>query len=101
MRAPTSEPNGKSSSHLPFTQANNEAGIVHPLKVLRALARSYEQPQRPGMPPRCKDIYLTFEIFPHTTDRLRDILPVLAESAKYWRQWIPEDGTNLESLLGR
>jgi sugar phosphate isomerase/epimerase len=93
--------NGKSSSHLPFTQANNEAGIVHPLKVLRALARSYEQPQRPGMPPRCKDIYLTFEIFPHTTDRRRDILPVLAESAKYWRQWIPEDGTNLESLLGR
>ena len=42
------------------------------------------------MPPRCEDIYLTFEIFPHTTDRRRDILPVLAESVKYWRQWVPE-----------
>ena len=93
--------NGRSSSHLPFIPVHNEAGIVHPLKVLQALARSYERPQRPGMPPRCEDIYLTFEIFPHTTDRRRDILPVLAESVKYWRQWIPEDGTNLESLLGR
>ena len=34
--------NGKSSSHLPFTSANNETGIVHPLKVLQAIARSYE-----------------------------------------------------------
>ncbi len=91
--------NGKSSSHLPFTSVHNKAGIVHPLKVLQAIARSYERPARPGMPARCEDVYLTFEIFPHTTDRRRDILPVLAESVKYWRQWVPQDGAGLESLL--
>jgi hypothetical protein len=58
--------NGGSSSHLPFTEANNEA----------------------------------FENFPHTTDRPRDLLPVLAESVRYWRQWVPEDGLALSALLG-
>jgi hypothetical protein len=53
------------------------------------------------MPPRCEDIYLTFEIFPRMTDSRREILSVLAESARYWRQWIPEDGGSLESLLDR
>jgi D-erythrulose 1-phosphate 3-epimerase len=91
--------NGKSSSHLPFIAANNAVGIVQPLEVLRAIARSYERPQRAGMPPRCEDIYLTFEIFPHTSDRGRDILPVFAESVKYWRQWVPTDGADLQSLL--
>jgi sugar phosphate isomerase/epimerase len=93
--------NGKSSSHLPFIPAYNEVGIVHPPKLLRAIARSYDRPQRPGMPPRCEDIYLTFEIFPRMTDSRREILSVLAESARYWRQWIPEDGGSLESLLDR
>jgi len=91
--------NGKSSSHLPFTASTNETGIVHPLKVLQAIARSYEKDPRPGMPPRSSEIYLTFEIFPHTTDRRRDILPGLAESVRYWRQWIPQDGTSLQTLL--
>jgi sugar phosphate isomerase/epimerase len=91
---------GRSSGHRPFTAAHNAAGIVHPLKVLQAIARSYERPARPGMPRRCDDIYLTFEIFPHTTDRPRDFLPALAESVRYWRQWIPEDGMSLDSLPG-
>ncbi|MCX7038264.1 MAG: TIM barrel protein [Spirochaetes bacterium] len=93
--------NGKSSSHLPFIPVYNEVGIVHPPKVLQALARSYDRPPRPGMPPRCDDIYLTFEIFPRMTDSRREILSVLAESARYWRQWIPEDGASLGSLLDR
>lgn len=93
--------NGKSSSHLPFTAKNNETGIVHPRKVLEAIARSVEKPPRPGMPVRCSDIYLTFEIFFRTTDRRRDILSALAESVRYWRQWIPEDGVELGALLGR
>jgi sugar phosphate isomerase/epimerase len=93
--------NGRSSQHLPFLPACNEVGIVHPLKVLQALARSYDSPPRPGMPPRCEDIYLTFEIFPHTTDRRRDILGVLAESVEYWRQWVPQDGETLDSLIRR
>jgi D-erythrulose 1-phosphate 3-epimerase len=93
--------NGKSSSHLPFTAAHNEAGIVHPLKVLQAIARCCGKPERPGMPPRCEELYLTFEIFPHTPDRPRDILPPLAESVRYWRRWIPEDGLPLSALLAR
>jgi hypothetical protein len=91
---------GKFSSHLPFTAVHNEVGIVHPLKVLRAIARSYDRTPRQGTPPPCKDIYLTFEIFPRMTDRTQDILPALAESVRYWRQWVPEDGMSLESLLG-
>jgi D-erythrulose 1-phosphate 3-epimerase len=92
--------NGRSSSHLPFTAENNRTGIVDPPKVLRAIARSYQTEMRPGMPPRCQNVYLTFEIFPHTTDRPRDILPGLAQSVRYWRKWIPEDGLALSSLLG-
>lgn len=93
--------NGRSSSHLPFTAGNNEAGIVNPQKVLQAIARSCQKETRAGMPPRCSSIYLTFEIFPHTTDRPRDILPGLAESVRYWRQWVPEDGLALSALLKR
>jgi sugar phosphate isomerase/epimerase len=92
---------GKSSSHRPFTAANNAAGMVHPLKVLQAIARAYRAGQRPGLPPPCSSVYLTFEIFPHTADRPRDILPQLAESVSYWRQWVPEDGLPLSALLGK
>ena len=92
--------NGLSSSHLPFTPEYNAQGIVHPGKVLRAIARSYDEEPRPGLPPRCEEIYLTFEIFAHTTDTKRDILPVLAESVRYWRQWIPRDGQRLDALIG-
>ena len=92
---------GRSSSHLPFTAANNEAGIVHPLKVLEAISSSYRAGERAGMPPRCTRICLTFEIFTHTFDRPRDILPGLEESVRYWRQWVPEDGTSLSALLAR
>lgn len=91
---------GKHSSHAPFTRAHNAQGIVHPLKVLEAIARSYDRPPAPGMPPRSEDVYLTFEIFPRTTDRRRDILPVLAESVAYWRQWVPGDGADLGALIG-
>ncbi len=91
--------NGRSSSHLPFTAATNETGIVHPRKVLQAIADCYRADSRPGLPPRCDSLFLTFEIFPHTTDRPRDFLPGLAESVRYWRQWIPEDGLPLSRLL--
>ena len=90
---------GKHSSHAPFTRAHNAQGIVRPPQVLEAIARSYQRPPQPGMPPRCEDIYLTFEIFPRTTDRRREILPVLAESVEHWRQWVPRDGADLGSLL--
>jgi sugar phosphate isomerase/epimerase len=92
---------GESSSHLPFIPEYNRTGIVDPLKVLQAIQRSYNRSPPNGMPARCADIYLTFEIFPHTADRPRDILPVLAESVRYWRRWVPEDGLSIDSLLSR
>jgi sugar phosphate isomerase/epimerase len=91
--------NGRSSSHLPFTPAHNETGVVHPRKILQAIARSYQGQAGPGLPPRCSRLFLTFEIFPRTADRPRDILPALAESVRYWRRWIPEDGLALSALL--
>jgi sugar phosphate isomerase/epimerase len=90
---------GQSSSHLPFTAANNKTGLVYPPKLLKAIARSYRLSERPGLPPRCASVYLTFEIFPHTADRPRDMLPGLVESVSYWRKWIPEDGLPLSALL--
>jgi sugar phosphate isomerase/epimerase len=92
---------GNSSSHLPFIPAYNKTGIVEPLKVLQAIERSYNRPPLHGMPARCADVYLTFEIFPRTTDRPRDILPILAESVRYWRRWVPEDAMSLDDLLAR
>jgi hypothetical protein len=91
--------NGTSSSHLPFTQAYNKNGIVKPIKMLEAIADSYRRPIAEGMPPRTENIYLTFEIFPHTSDTRREILSTLNESVKYWRQWIYQDGIALDELL--
>jgi hypothetical protein len=90
---------GDASSHLPFTKAANAAGIVHPEKLLTAIARSYDAQERPDLPPRVEKIYLTFEIFTRTTDTRRDILPALEESVRYWRRWVPVDGVELGSML--
>lgn len=91
--------NGKSSSHLPFTSANNKNGIVDPMAVLKAIAESYEDGEDEKMPPKVRDIYLTFEIFPHTSDTKREIVSALEESVRYWRKWIPEDGALLSELI--
>ncbi len=91
--------NGRSSSHLPFTSVNNESGIVNPKAVLKAIAESYGNPISEKLPPRVEDIYLTFEIFPHTYDTKREIFSVLAESVRYWRKWIPRDGMLLSELI--
>ena len=90
---------GRSSAHLPFLRANNAVGIVSPPQVLEALARGYQRPPAPGMPPRTEDVYLTFEIFFGTADRPREMLPALAESVSHWRRWVPADGTRLDELL--
>jgi sugar phosphate isomerase/epimerase len=92
--------NGKSSSHLPFTSVNNANGIVDPMSVLTAIAKSYENGEDKKMPPKVRDIYLTFEIFPHTSDTKREILSALGESVRYWRKWIPKDGALLTELIG-
>jgi sugar phosphate isomerase/epimerase len=90
---------GQGSAHLPFTARWNATGIIHPPQVLAALARSYEAPPAaPGLPPRCREIYLTLEVFAATADLPVDILAGLQESVAYWRRWVPRDGVRLDEL---
>ncbi len=92
---------GSSSAHRPFTAAYNKTGIVHGPQVLQALATACRQPIDPGMPPRCRDIYLTLEIFSGTADLPSEIVDRLQKSVAYWRQYVPEDGLPLDQLLDR
>ena len=85
--------------HAPFTKENNNKGIIMPDKVLKAIARSYEKKEEVGMPPRCENIYLSFEIFASNTEFSYDIIKKMKESVYYWRQFIPKDGLPLNELL--
>lgn len=89
---------GNSSSHQPFTQECNKSGIVFGDRVLKAIKASYGQKAEDGMPPMCKKIYLTLEIFSGTSDINEDIVYKLKESVKYWRTFIPSDGLMLDEL---
>jgi sugar phosphate isomerase/epimerase len=93
--------NGTSSSHRPFTEENNRQGIMQGDKVLQAIAAAYSVEPEAGMPPRCEEIYLTLEIFSEAADLPVDIIEGLAESAEYWRRYVPKDGLTIRELLGR
>ncbi|TFG60200.1 MAG: hypothetical protein E4H36_12455 [Spirochaetales bacterium] len=90
---------GSSSSHLPFTAENNSIGLIKADKVLRALLQSYNNPVSPGMPERCRSIYLTLEIFSGTAETPGEIFSKIRRSAEYWRRYIPEDGAALGEIL--
>ncbi|MHB1485120.1 MAG: TIM barrel protein [Saccharofermentanales bacterium] len=100
---------GMKSSHLPFTSKNNRKGIIKPKKVLEAIFESYNKADldpnvkigsdEMAMPEKCKDIYLTLEIFASTADKNGDLLDSLSESVKYWRKFIPEDGLTIDKLI--
>jgi hypothetical protein len=87
---------GTSSSHRPFTQKYNEAGIITPRAVLEALKQSFDAPESPGCPPRVQDIWLTLEVFSGTAQPYDEIIRQMRESADYWRSTIPEDGLPLD-----
>ena len=89
---------GTSSSHRPFTAANNRRGMIHGDKALQAIGAAYSSEPEAEMPPRCEDIYLTLEIFAGTADIPTDIIRGLAESVEYWRRYIPKDGLTLQEL---
>jgi hypothetical protein len=91
--------NGVSSHHAPFTEANNRAGIIEGKKVLEAIARSYREEIEEGMPPRCDEICLSFELFAANTDMNYDTIHRLRETLRYWRRFVPEDGVRLDRLL--
>jgi hypothetical protein len=90
---------GYHSSHWPFTESRNENGIIEAEKVLKSIARSYESDAEPGMPPKCKSIYLTLEIFSPTSEKPENILRNMEDSVKCWRKFIPEDGVKLNELI--
>ncbi len=90
---------GASSSHRPFTEEHNRAGIVLPERVLASLAQSYAREAQTGMPPRCEAIYLTLEIFAGTAETVYEIERAMRESVEYWRRYLPTDGATLSSIL--
>lgn len=90
---------GSRSAHLPFTEENNENGIIKGEEILKAIAASYALPIKADMPPRCKDIYLTLEIFSGTSETTDDIIEKLKASVEYWRKFIPFDGADLNTML--
>lgn len=90
---------GKSSSHWPFTKEFNEKGIIIGSKVLKSIRYSYENLRDAGeMPEKCRDIYLTLEMFSGTADLNCDILRRVRETVEYWRSYIPEDGLELDKI---
>ena len=89
---------GRSSSHSPFTDAYNKKGIVEPRKLLEAIRESFDSAHEEGLPPPCREIYLTFEIFAGTAELPNDIIQKLRESVLYWRRYVPQDGLPLNQL---
>ena len=90
---------GKSSSHMPFTAKANSMGKISGEQLLNALAVSYQQAADARMPEKCRDIYLTLEMFSSTASINYNTLKDLKESVAYWRQFIPEDGLTLDQLM--
>jgi hypothetical protein len=90
---------GTSSSHLPFTVNTNPEGKISGEQLLKSLAVSYQQDTDFGMPEKCRDIYLTLEVFFGTASINNNIIKNLRESVAYWRKFIPEDGLTLDQLI--
>jgi len=70
------------SRHWPFTEQYNVKGIIEPLRTLQTLSDS-----------GAEDILLAFEI--SHRERFEDeplVIPELAASVRYWRQYLPVDG---------
>lgn len=70
------------SRHWPFTEQYNKRGIIEPLRTLQTLSDS-----------GAEDILLAFEI--SHRERFEDeplVIPELAASVRYWRQFLPVDG---------
>ncbi|HBU12447.1 MAG TPA: hypothetical protein DEB31_06885 [Clostridiales bacterium] len=91
---------GASSKHLPFTEENNENGIIEGGRVLRALKHSYDNAEPDGLE-QCDKVFLTLELFFGATETSNDMLYDYRKSVEYWRRFVPEDGLPLSALVGR
>lgn len=68
------------SNHSPFTEEFNRTGVIEGGKVMSALEKS-----------GCEETLLLFEISHREHwDTDHRIIPDLAESVRYWRQWVAE-----------
>lgn len=92
---------GAVSAHRPFIDEYSGTGIIDGKKVLLAIAQAYKHVGSESMPPLCKDIYLTIEVFSGTGDMPVDIIGRLETTVEYWRRFIPVDGLSLADLIGR
>lgn len=90
---------GTRSTHLSFTAGTNAKGIIHAPQVLRAIHTSVSQASPADFPPKVREIYLTLEPFLGTADHPRVSLEAIAESVRYWRQYIPRDGMTVEEVV--
>lgn len=92
---------GHSSGHQSFTAKTSKTGIIHAPDVLRALQRSASQTPPPGFPPKIQHVYLTLEPFLPTACNSRLVLDEIAESARYWRRYVPVDNMDLSEAIKR
>lgn len=90
---------GKHSSHDPFSEEANKTGIIHPVKILRAIKESYDKPDDPTMPKKCDSICLVQELYLSTKDVGYQGLWKLGWSTDYLRHFIPKDNMTLSELL--
>jgi hypothetical protein len=90
---------GTRSAHQNFTASNNSKGIISAPKVLRSIQESLRRPQPEGFPPRVREIYLTLEPFLSTAEHPRVALEEIAESVRYWRQYVPQDGMSVDQVV--
>ena len=91
--------NGLTAHHAGFTAKNNKDGIITGDKMLNAIWESYLATPEDGMPKKVDNIYLSFELFFSNTTNINKGLKELKDSVEYWRQFIPEDGLELEELI--
>ena len=89
---------GQSSPHWPFSPEYNAKGIIDGAAVMQSIIESYDQPDLPGMPPKCDEITLTLEPFVGTAGSIFDACEEIAVSVDYWRQFVPRDGMRLSEL---
>jgi len=92
---------GRSSPHWPFTAEYNKKGIIDGEKVLKAIYAAYSKGQSPEYPPKVDSIYLTIEVFFPTASRNENIKAQVIETVEYWRQFVPNDGENLDAIISR
>lgn len=90
---------GTRSAHQNFTPETSATGIIFAPKVLRAIHTCLAQQSPEGFPPMVREIYLTLEPFIGTADHPRVALERIAESVRYWRQYVPRDGMTVQEVI--